>query len=65
MDFMSRLEMILSLILLVSVGINLFLFIYSRNIVRKLVMIADEIADLRDAVGSFGNTWMNLTTYTY
>ena len=55
MDFMSRLEVILSLILLVSVGINLFLFVYSRNIVRKLVMIADEIADLRDAVGNFAN----------
>ena len=55
MDFMNRVEMVLSLLLLMSVGINVLLFIYSRNVVTKLVMIADEIADLRDATGSFAN----------
>ena len=34
MDFMSRLEMILSLILLLSLGINALLFVYSRNVAQ-------------------------------
>ena len=53
MDFMSRLEMVLSLILLVSLGINVLLFVYSRNVARKLVFISEEIDDLRRAAGSF------------
>jgi len=53
MDFMSRLEMILSLILMLSLGINALLFVYSRNVAQKLVMISEEIDDLRAAAGSF------------
>ena len=53
MDFMSRLEMILTLILLVSLGINGMLFVYSRNVAQKLVLISDEINDMRAAVSSF------------
>lgn len=55
MDFMSRLEMILSLILLVSLGINALLFVYSRNVAQKLVMISSEIDDMRAAAASFAN----------
>ena len=39
MDFMSRLEIVLSIILLVSIGINILLFVYSRNVAQKLVII--------------------------
>ena len=53
MDFMSRLEMVLSLILLVSLGINVILFVYSRNVTQKLVMISAEIDDMRAAAASF------------
>ena len=53
MDFMNRLEIILSLILLLSLGINAMLFMYSRNVAQKLVMISEEIDDLRAAVGGF------------
>ena len=53
MDFMSRLEMVLSLILLVSLGINVILFVYSRNVAQKLVMISAEIDDMRAAAASF------------
>ena len=53
MDFMSRLEMILSLILLLSLGINALLFIYSRNVAQRLVLISDEIDDMRAAAASF------------
>jgi len=55
MDFMSRLEMVLSLLLLLSVGINVVLFIYSRNVTARLTMIADEIGDLRQAATSFAS----------
>ena len=55
MDFMSRLEMALSLILMVSVVINIVLFVYSRNVTARLSMIADEIDDLRQAATSFAS----------
>ena len=55
MDFMSRLEMILSLILLVSLGINAMLFVYSRNVAQKLVIISAEIDDMRAAAASFAS----------
>ena len=53
MDFMSRLEMVLSLILLVSIGINILLFVYSRNVAQRLVIISEEIDDLRAGAASF------------
>ena len=53
MDFMSRLEMVLSLIRLVSMGINVLLFVYSRNVAQKLVLIFQAIDDMRAAVTSF------------
>jgi len=55
MDFMSRLEMVLSLILLVSMGINVMLFVYSRNVAQKLVLISQEIDDMRAAISSFAS----------
>ena len=55
MDFMSRLEMVLSLILILSLGINVMLFVYSRNVAQKLVIISEEIDDMRAAVASFAS----------
>ena len=55
MDFMSRLEMVLSLILLVSMSINILLFIYSRNVAQRLVLISQEIDDLRAGAASFAS----------
>ena len=55
MDFMSRLEMALSLILIVSMIINIVLFVYSRNVTARLSMIADEIGDLRRAATAFAS----------
>ena len=55
MDFMSRLEMVLSLILILSLGINDVLFVYSRNVAQKLVIISEEIDDMRAAVASFAS----------
>ena len=45
--------MVLSLILLVSLGINVLLFVYSRNVAQRLVLISQEIDDLRVAAASF------------
>jgi hypothetical protein len=53
MDFMSRLEMVLSLILFLSLAINGVLFVYSRNVVQRLLLISDEIDDMRAAAASF------------
>ena len=53
MDFMNRLEVILSLILFISLGINVLLFLYSRNVTSRLARIADEIGDLREEATSF------------
>ena len=54
-DFMNRVEMVLSIMLLVSVGINILLFVYSRTITDRLARIAVEIVDLRETVTSFAN----------
>ena len=53
MDFMSRLEMVLSLILFLSLAINGVLFVYSRNVAQRLLLISDEIDDMRAAAASF------------
>jgi len=53
MDFMSRLEVILALLLLLSLVFNVVLFVYSRNVVIRLLQIADEIGDLRMMVATF------------
>ena len=55
MDFMSRLEMVLTLLLLLSLAFNVILFIYSRNVAQKLVLISSEIDDLRAAAASFAS----------
>ena len=53
MDFMSRLEMVLSRILFLSLAINGVLSVYSRNVAQRLLLISDEIDDMRAAAASF------------
>jgi hypothetical protein len=55
MDIMIRVGLVLGMILTLSLVINVVLFMYSRNVTRKLGMIANEMADLRDATTSFAN----------
>jgi hypothetical protein len=52
---MIRVGLVLGMILTLSLVINVVLFMYSRNVTRKLGMIANEMADLRDATTSFAN----------
>ena len=50
---MNRVLIVVSLFLILSVSLNVVLVFYSRNIVRRLKIIADEIGDLRDASSVF------------
>lgn len=50
---MSRLEIILSAMLTLSILINVGLFVYARNVVAKLLMIAAELNDLGKMVDNF------------
>ena len=53
MELMNRVALILGLFSSLSLFLNVALVFYSRNIVRRLRTIADEIADLRKASGAF------------
>ena len=50
---MSRLEIILSAMLVLSVILNLGLFIYARNVVSKLLFVAEELLDLQVMIDGF------------
>jgi len=50
---MTRLEIVLSAILVVSVILNIGLFIYTRAVVIRLLAIADELWDLQQMIDSF------------
>jgi hypothetical protein len=39
--------------LLVSICVNVLLFVYSRNVAQRLVLISQEIDDLRAGAASF------------
>ena len=45
---MSRLEIILSAILFISTIFNVGLFIYTRNVVAKLLFVSEELGDLQN-----------------
>ena len=49
---MNRLEIILSALLLLSLIFNGGLFLYSRNVVARLLFISDELGDLQDMADS-------------
>ena len=55
MDIMIRVGLVVGMVLVLSLVINVVLFLYSRNVTRRLGMIGNEIAELRDAVGGFAN----------
>jgi hypothetical protein len=50
---MSRLEMILSASLLLSVIFNVGIFVYARASVSRLLMVSEELGDLQNMVNSF------------
>ena len=50
---MTKMEMILSACLLLSVLFNIGLFIYARNVIVQLLSVSDELGDLKQMVDSF------------
>ncbi len=50
---MSRLEIVLSAIFLVSLVLNIGIFIYARAVVARLLFIADEIGDVQKMIDAF------------
>ena len=52
---MSRLEIILTAILLISVLFNVGVFIYARATITRLLFVSEELGDLQDMVNAFAN----------
>jgi|TARA_R110002020_G_scaffold6307_5_gene26517 hypothetical protein len=52
---MSRLEIILSAILLVSIVFNIGIFVYARAAIARLLSVSEELGDLQQMVNSFAN----------
>ena len=50
---MSKLEITLSLILAVSLIMNVGLVVYAKAAISRLVLISEELGDLQDMINSF------------
>ena len=50
---MTRLEIVLSAILLVSLILNIGVFVYARSAITRLLFVSDELGDLQEMIGSF------------
>tara|TARA_Y100001937_G_scaffold125827_1_gene193517 strand:- start:14577 stop:14912 length:336 start_codon:yes stop_codon:yes gene_type:complete len=50
---MSRLEIILSAFLILSVIINVGLVVYVRAAIARLLLVSEELGDLQDMINSF------------
>ena len=50
---MSRLEIILSAILFVSIILNVGIFVYARAAITRLLFISEELLDLQQMINSF------------
>jgi len=52
---MSRLEIILSAVLLISVLLNVGVFVYARAAVTRLLSVSEELGDLQQMVNTFAD----------
>jgi hypothetical protein len=50
---MSRLEIILSAVLCISVFFNVAIFIYARNAIIQLLSVSEELGDLQQMIDAF------------
>ena len=50
---MTRLEIILACVLLLSGGLNVFIFAYARSAITKLLTVSEELGDLHQMLDSF------------
>jgi hypothetical protein len=52
---MSKIEIILSACLCISVLFNMGLFFYARNVVVQLLFVSEELGDLQQMINSFAS----------
>jgi hypothetical protein len=52
---MSRLEIILSCVLTISIFFNIGVFVYARSAILRLLWVSEELGDLKAMVASFSN----------
>ena len=52
---MSRLETVITLVLIVSLIANVGFFVYTRSILSRLLFISEELGDLQQMITSFTN----------
>jgi hypothetical protein len=52
---MSRLEIILSCVLTISIFFNIGVFVYARSAILRLLWVSEELGDLKAMVTSFSN----------
>ncbi len=57
---MSRLEIILSCILALSVVANIGVFVYARAAISRLLFVADELGDLQSMTNNFAKHLNNV-----
>ena len=50
---MSRLEIILTCTMFLSVGFNVFIFAYARSAITKLLTVSEELGDLQLMINKF------------
>ena len=50
---MSRLEIILSAVLTLSIIFNVGIFVYARAAVARLLFVSEELGDLQDMINTF------------
>lgn len=50
---MSRIEIILSCILFISIAFNIGLFVYARAVIARLLSVSEELSDLQYMIDSF------------
>ena len=52
---MNRLEMILSAMLLLSVILNIGIFVYARTAISHLLLVSEELGDLQQIIDTFAS----------
>ena len=52
---MSRLEVILSAVLFISLVFNVGIFVYARAVIARLLTVSDELGDLQEMINSFAS----------
>jgi hypothetical protein len=52
---MSRLDIILGIIMFVSLAFNVFLVVYLRGVIIRLLSISEELGDFQQMVNAFAN----------